>query len=176
MALLMLQIMACSVRLLDMNNLKIAAATYLLESFTKYSVEYFSKTFDMMLHQERVKQLSSGFSMEVDSQSTLVNNKSIVKLANTSYHSLCKQGAFDVPIKKSNTCLNCDAPDHGVVIFHHKNYQKNILGDKKKFIKIKQGLVPAQDVHFFYTRSHLRVLQSHALIFSTNFQFNFIFK
>ena len=30
-------------------------------------------------------------------------------------------------------------------------------------------LVPAQDVHFFYTRSHLSALQNCALIFSTNF-------
>ena len=30
-------------------------------------------------------------------------------------------------------------------------------------------LGPAQDVHFFYTRSHLSALQSCALIFSTNF-------
>ena len=31
------------------------------------------------------------------------------------------------------------------------------------------GLVPAQDVHFFYTRSHLSELQNCALLFSTNF-------
>ena len=37
-------------------------------------------------------------------------------------------------------------------------------------------LVPAQDVHFFYTRSHLSALQNCALLFSTNFQFIFIFK
>ena len=33
-----------------------------------------------------------------------------------------------------------------------------------------------QDVHFFYTRSHLSALQSCALIFSTNFQFISTFK
>ena len=38
------------------------------------------------------------------------------------------------------------------------------------------GLVPAQDVHFFYTRSHFSALQNCALLFSTNFQFIFIFK
>ena len=37
-------------------------------------------------------------------------------------------------------------------------------------------LVPAQDVHFFYTRSHLSALQNYALLFSTNFQFIFIIK
>ena len=37
-------------------------------------------------------------------------------------------------------------------------------------------LVPAQDVNFFYTRSHLSVLQSCAFIFSANFQFIFTFK
>ena len=34
----------------------------------------------------------------------------------------------------------------------------------------------AQDVHVFYTRSHLSALQTCALIFSTNFQFIFTFK
>ena len=38
------------------------------------------------------------------------------------------------------------------------------------------GLVPAQDVHFFYTGSHLSVLQNYTLLFSTNFQFIFIYK
>ena len=37
-------------------------------------------------------------------------------------------------------------------------------------------LVPAQDVHFFYMRSHLSALRNCALLFSTNFQFIFIFK
>ena len=32
-----------------------------------------------------------------------------------------------------------------------------------------QWLVPAQDVHFFYTLSHLSALQNCALLFSTNF-------
>ena len=30
-------------------------------------------------------------------------------------------------------------------------------------------LVPAQDIHFFYTRSHLSALQNCAVLFSTNF-------
>ena len=37
-------------------------------------------------------------------------------------------------------------------------------------------LVPAQDGPFFYTRSHLSALQNCALLFSTNFQFIFLFK
>ena len=37
-------------------------------------------------------------------------------------------------------------------------------------------LVPGQDVHFFYTRSHFSALQNCAVLFSTNFQFIFIFK
>ena len=40
----------------------------------------------------------------------------------------------------------------------------------------KQRLVPAQDVHFFYTRSHLSAFQNCALPLSTNAQFIFIFK
>ena len=38
------------------------------------------------------------------------------------------------------------------------------------------GLVPAQDVHFLYARSHLSALQNCSLLFSTNFQFILIFK
>ena len=37
-------------------------------------------------------------------------------------------------------------------------------------------LVPAQDVHFFYTRSHLSALQNCAVLFSTNFYLFFILK
>ena len=47
-------------------------------------------------------------------------------------------------------------------------------------MKFQEGsvlrLVPAQDVHFFYTRSHLSALQNCALLFSINFQLIFIFK
>ena len=64
---LMLQFMACSVRLSDVNNPPIEADTYLQEVLTKCSVEEFSKTFNMILHQERVKQISSGVSMRRDS-------------------------------------------------------------------------------------------------------------
>ena len=41
---------------------------------------------------------------------------------------------------------------------------------KKVSVTARQvRLVPAQDVHFFYTRSHLSALQNCAFIFSTNF-------
>ena len=43
-------------------------------------------------------------------------------------------------------------------------------------IKVNYRLVPAQDGPFFYTRSHLSALQNCALLYSTNFQFIFIFK
>ena len=56
----MLQFLPCSFRLADVNKLPIEADTYLLEGLTKFSMEDFSKTFNMMLHQERIKQLSSG--------------------------------------------------------------------------------------------------------------------
>ena len=43
----------------------------------------------------------------------------------------------------------------------------------KHFLKLSHvhqlRLFPAQDVHFFYTRSHLSALQNCALLFSTNF-------
>ena len=85
----MLYFLAWSIRLADVNKLPIEAATYLLEGLTKLSVEYLSKTFDMMLQQERVKHISSGVSMRKYSLSKLVNINSIVKLDNISYHSLC---------------------------------------------------------------------------------------
>ena len=44
------------------------------------------------------------------------------------------------------------------------------------FVNASQWLFPAQDIQFFYTRSHLRSLQNCAFIFSTNFQFIFTFK
>ena len=56
----MLQLLACSVRLLDVKNLLIEAGTYLIEGLTNFSVEDFRKTFDMMLQKEHVKQISSG--------------------------------------------------------------------------------------------------------------------
>ena len=45
-----------------------------------------------------------------------------------------------------------------------------------EFIKTCYRLVPAQDVHFFYTRSHLSAFQNCALLFLTNSQFIIIFK
>ena len=37
-------------------------------------------------------------------------------------------------------------------------------------------LGPDQDIHFFYTRSHLSALKKCALMFPTNFEFIFTFK
>ena len=93
----------------------------------------------MMLQKERVKHLSSGLSMGGDSLSTSLKIKSIVKLANTPYHSLCTSGAFNVPTAIFNPCLNCDSPDHGVGSCPHKKFQKKIAENKRKFIKIKQS-------------------------------------
>ena len=47
---------------------------------------------------------------------------------------------------------------------HRVDYYYKV-GDKVMLTR----LVPAQDVHFFYTRSHLSELQNCALMFSTNF-------
>ena len=58
-ALLMIQFLVYVARLVDMKKLPIKVATYLLKGITKYYLEEFSKTFDMMLHQERIKQLST---------------------------------------------------------------------------------------------------------------------
>ena len=43
-------------------------------------------------------------------------------------------------------------------------------------IDVRIRLVPAQDVHYFYTRSHFNALQNCAVLFSTNFQIIFLFK
>ena len=44
----------------------------------------------------------------------------------------------------------------------------NIISEKRSDVD-NYGLGPAQDVHFFYTRSHLIALQNCALIFSISF-------
>ena len=102
-------------------------------------MEEFSNPFEMMLQQERSKNISSGVSMGWDSLSTLVNIKSIVKWTKTSYHSFCKSGAFNVPNAGFNPCFNCDVPNHGIVSFPQKKDQKKISENKKKFIKMKQS-------------------------------------
>ena len=48
--------------------------------------------------------------------------------------------------------------------------------EAQEIIESEFGLVPAQDVHFFYTRSHLSALQNCAVLFSTNFYIIFILK
>ena len=49
------------------------------------------------------------------------------------------------------------------------NIQNAKLKHAESTNNIRPG--PAQDIHFFYTRSHLSALQSCALILSTNVQF-----
>ena len=66
-------------------------------------------------------------------------------------------------------------------IFNMRHNQNNpnldpILAILPSFADVCIWLVPAQDVQFFYTRSHLSALQNWALLFSINFQFIFIFK
>ena len=55
-----------------------------------------------------------------------------------------------------------------------QNYILRLYSLYQKLNTIRLG--PAQDVPFFYTRSHLNALQNCALIFSTNFQFILTFK
>ena len=57
---------------------------------------------------------------------TLVKIKSIIKLANTSYHSLCTSGAPNIPTTSFNPCFNFDAINHGVGSCPHKKNQKKI--------------------------------------------------
>ena len=60
------------------------------------------------------------------SLSTLVKINLIAKLANTSYHSLCTSGAFNVPTASFNPCFNVDVPNHGVGSCPKKKYHKKI--------------------------------------------------
>ena len=73
-----------------------------------------------------------------DSLYTLDKIKFIVKLYNTSYHSLCASGAFNVPTVILNPCFNCDAPNHDVDSFPHKKDQKKIAENNKKLIEMKK--------------------------------------
>ena len=68
-----------------------------------------------------------------------MNIKSIVKLANTSYQSLCILGAFNVPTASFNPCLDFDEPNHGVGNCPQKKDQKNISKNKKNFINVNQS-------------------------------------
>ena len=63
-----------------------------------------------------------------------------------------------------------------------KNYPLPLIGETMQQLEVFQyasaldiRLVPAQGVHFVYTRSHLSALKSCALNFSANFQFIFTF-
>ena len=64
-------------------------------------------------------------------------------------------------------------PNH---VYVDEANKKDYYGLKQMKDKTRIRLVPAQDVPFFYTRSHLSALQNCALLLSTNFQFIFIFK
>ena len=135
----MLQFLACSFRLSGVKKLPVEAATYILEGLTKWSVEEFRNTFDMMLQQEHIKHLSSVLSMGVYALSTLVKIKSIVKLANTFYRYFCTSGSFNFHTKTFNPPFNCGASDHGVGICIHNIYQNNIMENKKNFVNMKQS-------------------------------------
>ena len=62
--------------------------------------------------------------------------------------------------------------------FYHPSWELIISCLKFDYFptKLDHWLVPSQDVHFFYTCSHLSALQNCALLFPDNSQFNFIFK
>ena len=62
-----------------------------------------------------------------DLLSILVKTNSVVKLANTSYHSLFTAGALNVPTASFNSFFNCDAPEHGFDSCPRKKYQNNIV-------------------------------------------------
>ena len=69
-------------------------------------------------------------------------------------------------------------------VFQLKNHGFGFIGDSCN--EILKGvsdagdngfrLVPAQDVHYFYMRSHFSALQNCAVLFSNNFQIIFLLK
>ena len=70
---------------------------------------------------------------------TLAKIKSIIKLANTSYQSLCTLGALNIPTAGFNHCFNCDSLNHGAGSFPHKKCHKKIAEKKKKFTEMKKS-------------------------------------
>ena len=66
-----------------------------------------------------------------DLLSILVKTKSIVKLSNTSHHSLCTPGSFNVPTASFDPIFSCYTPDHVFGSCPHKKFQKNIVEKKK---------------------------------------------
>ena len=64
--------------------------------------------------------------------------KCIVKLSNTSYHSLFTSGAFNISTISFNTCFYCDSFDHGVGILPHRKYQMIIVENNNNIINMKQ--------------------------------------
>ena len=81
---------------------------------------------------------------------------------------LIAQVTITAIILRGDLCVNDVITD--------KNVVTKIMNNSTGLQRIELRLVPAQDVHFFYTRSHLSVLQNCAVLFSTNFQIIFIFK
>ena len=95
-------------------------------------------------------------------------HKPIFHYSNSYYGSNTTRLTWSVNKVEDHTTQNClgchqDA-DHAIIINR---------------IRLASGIIrlfPTQDVHFFYTCSHLSALLNCALIFSTNFQFIFTFK
>ena len=88
---------------------------------------------------------------------------------------LSPEAATHVDIPPPAPAPNTDT-SHTVVIPPKPAPSTSTLGPLLQRSTCSNRLVPAQDVHFFYTRSHLSALPNCALIFSTNSQFIFIFK
>ena len=74
----------------------------------------------------------------------------------------------------------CLPPGYAPAIPGGSFCQRNLIGSQQQLHhnlhRYGTRLGPAQDLHFFYTRSHLSELQGCELIFSANFQFIFTFK
>ena len=143
-AICMQQFLACSTRLAENLQLPSESSAHLLEGLTKCSVELFSKPFDNMLQQERMASLTRNVLLEDDSRATLKRIQHIAKLANTSYHTLCTSGMYNLPGGAARTsfnfkCFNCGGFGHGVRDCKKKKDQAKIDENKKKFVEAKKA-------------------------------------
>ena len=78
------QVKAVSGRLAEVNQLPLEAPTCILQGLTKCSVAEFTGTFELLLNQERVNQMSLSATLGNTTTATLKRIKQILVLANNS--------------------------------------------------------------------------------------------
>ena len=82
------QVKAVCESLSEVNQLPQEAPTFVLQGLTKFSVPEFTGPFTLILNQERVNQMGMAVSLTNTSAATIIRVRTILVLANNSYHSL----------------------------------------------------------------------------------------